>query len=511
MNPPEPLLIRADASERIGTGHVMRMIALAQAYQDRGGAATILSIACPDAIVERVRREKIEFEKLAAEGLGSAIDARQTIARGESMDAKWVVLDGYHFGLEYQRALRKAGFKVLAVDDYGHCETWAADAVLNQNIFAPELDYRSEIEGCRFLLGTPFALLRREFRMEAENRRAAGDREGSIKAYQPIRRLLVTLGGSDPDNITGQLLAALNSLPELRLEIKTLVGGGNPHLEKLRQLAITSPHSIELLQNVVDMPSLYRWADGVISAGGSTCWEWMFYGLPAAVVCLADNQDPVVDALSKRRLALDLSRNGSLEAAVLPVRLKDWLTRPHQTSDAGSEPVVDAKGAERVVSLLDGSQVWLQRAAITDARLWFRWANDPAVRANGFSPDAIPWETHLEWFKSHQRSPDSRLWIGFNTEGQPLGYVRLHRRGGEWEIGVAVDPATRGKNIGRKLVRLALREFKSEDQTKASGCAIVARIKPENAPSLKLFQNLGFMSDQKRTTSDCCVLTCKLA
>ena len=356
MIAPPSILIRADAGERIGTGHVMRMIALAQAYQDRGGTVTIASVVCPDAIVERVRREKIDFKRVATNDLGSTADLNLTIACAGSIGAKWVVLDGYHFGLEYQRALRKSGFKVLAVDDYGHCETWAADAVLNQNIFATELKYHSEVEGCRFLLGTKFALLRREFRMEAENRHTVRESDASKKARQPIRRLLVTLGGSDVDNVTGRLLVALNSLPELRLEIKALVGGGNPHLEKLRQLASASPHSIGLLQNVVDMPSMYRWADGVISAGGSTCWEWLFFHLPAAVVCLAENQRRVVAALERHRLAIVLSGRENLNSDASRQTLRslleccdDLIMRPPQNFE------IDGGGAGRVALLLGGS------------------------------------------------------------------------------------------------------------------------------------------------------------
>jgi RimJ/RimL family protein N-acetyltransferase len=196
-----------------------------------------------------------------------------------------------------------------------------------------------------------------------------------------------------------------------------------------------------------------------------------------------------------------------------------WLQAPQQFVTQPSPSIaVDGLGADRVASLLDGTETWLRRAREEDARLWFRWATDPAVRANGFHPDPIPWETHEQWFNHHYQSANARLWLGFDLETRPLGYVRLHRREtGEWEVGVAVDAAHRGRGVGAKLVRLALQEFALENETSRGGegssppsqrPVIVAKVRPANTASLHLFQTLGFVPDTSRSTPECCVLTC---
>jgi RimJ/RimL family protein N-acetyltransferase len=174
---------------------------------------------------------------------------------------------------------------------------------------------------------------------------------------------------------------------------------------------------------------------------------------------------------------------------------------------------VDALGAMRVASLLDNSNAWLRPARAKDAQLWFTWANDSSVRANGFHPDPIPWEEHQAWFERHRQSPDSRLWIGYDTDEQPLGYVRLHRRDGvEWEVGAAVAPERRGQGVGQRLVRLALQAFSRAAEQAPTGdngqlaTRIIARIKPVNSASLKLFQSLGFKPEAARSTPQCCLL-----
>ncbi len=129
------LLIRADASPDIGTGHVMRCMALAQAWQDAGGRALFAATSITPAIKNRLSLEWCELVAVSATA-GSLQDAQETIGIAKSCGAEWIVVDGYHFGQEYQRDLKSAGRKVLFLDDYGHAQTYSADFVLNQNLSA---------------------------------------------------------------------------------------------------------------------------------------------------------------------------------------------------------------------------------------------------------------------------------------------------------------------------------------------------------------------------------------
>ena len=72
------MLIRADATLQMGTGHVMRCLALAQAWQDaNGGAVTFLSAPLPPALESRLRGEGMAVAALTAEP-GSEADASET-------------------------------------------------------------------------------------------------------------------------------------------------------------------------------------------------------------------------------------------------------------------------------------------------------------------------------------------------------------------------------------------------------------------------------------------------
>ncbi|MFZ2879537.1 MAG: UDP-2,4-diacetamido-2,4,6-trideoxy-beta-L-altropyranose hydrolase, partial [Phototrophicaceae bacterium] len=235
-----PLLIRADASTEIGTGHVMRCLALAQAWQDKGGGVTYCCATLPQTLHTRLVTEQITVRRLDAMA-GSANDAESVIALAREIGAEAVVVDGYVFGSEYQKLIKNAGLRLLFIDDYGHAEHYYADFVLNQNAHADTITYVNRESNTQLLLGTRYALLRREFWPWRGRKRPT---------VPQANKLLVTMGGSDPDNITMRLLDKLTSiLDDKAVHIKTVVGGSNPHLDSLLLRANREHGRIDILQN----------------------------------------------------------------------------------------------------------------------------------------------------------------------------------------------------------------------------------------------------------------------
>src|SRR4051812_29360547 len=119
------LLIRADASPAIGTGHIMRCLALTQAWQDSGGEAVLVTAENLDGLHDRVEAEGLMVHRLSATP-GGHEDVRDTTALARETGSDWIVIDGYHFTGRYQRRLKDAGFRLLVVDDYGHADHYSA-------------------------------------------------------------------------------------------------------------------------------------------------------------------------------------------------------------------------------------------------------------------------------------------------------------------------------------------------------------------------------------------------
>ena len=193
------LVVRADASTQIGTGHVMRCLALAQAWQDVSSDVIFIMATKTPAIEARLKSEGMEVVYIPVQ-IGSVEDARETINLTRKFDTDWIVVDGYSFGGDYQKIIKDDGLRLLMIDDYGHAEHYYGDIVLNQNISADEKLYVNREPYTQLLLGVKYTLLRREFWQWR-----GWKREIPIVA----RKVLVTLGGSDPDNVTLKVIQAL--------------------------------------------------------------------------------------------------------------------------------------------------------------------------------------------------------------------------------------------------------------------------------------------------------------
>ena len=484
------LLIRADATATMGTGHAMRCLSLAQAWQDVGGSCIFAMADVTPAVRQRIETEHCEIITLQATA-GSAADSDQIAGIARERKIGKVVVDGYQFDADYQRRLKFAGLKILCIDDYGHADHYAADIVLNQNVSASEALYPSREPYTRLLLGARYALLRREF---------SAWRNHVREIPSTARKVLITLGGSDPENLTRVALEAIASVNLENLEAVVVVGGSNPHFESLREagskLADQRSMKIDVRRDVTNIAELMAWADAAISAAGSTCWEFCLLGLPALLIDVAKNQTEVARELNRLHCAVHLGRAQDVSVQRLSHELERLLESQElrQTLSARSRELVDGEGARRVVSLLRGKEgIHLRPAREDDSRLLFEWANDPDSRASAFSSVCISWERHASWFAAKMKDPDCRILIAEDKCGKPIGQFRVDWRGPEGgEIDVSVSRGCRGGGYGGKIIRLGVEAAFAERSADAK--LLHAFVKPENDASRRAFESAGFRS-----------------
>lgn len=300
-------LIRADASNQIGSGHIMRCLTLAQELVEKGAEVHFVCWAFPGNLigllqVKGITVHAIQYssdfdQELAGTGLHDhlkwqknrqAKDATATrniiqnilkISGQKKID--WLIVDHYSIDAKWEKTLRPLVRKIMVIDDTAE-RSHDCDLLLDQNLHDNmEERYKDLVpEHCIQLLGPKYAILRPEFRKARMNLRR---RDGTVK------RILVFMGGADPTNETAKALEAIKLLNKPALIVDVVVGSSNPHRDEIETICTSMPNSNFYCQ-VDNMAELMTKADLAIGAGGSTTWERCCLGLPAIIMTLAANQ-----------------------------------------------------------------------------------------------------------------------------------------------------------------------------------------------------------------------------
>ncbi len=318
------IVFRTDASLHIGSGHVMRCLTLADALKAQGAQCHFIcrahlrhlmevirqrgymanSLAAPvqqaqEAIKEiatevQESQQNMQNEPVHAAWLGSTwqTDAQETTAVLASLQPDWLVVDHYALDRCWEDALAAHCRQLLVIDDLAD-RPHRCNLLLDQNLGRQSQDYAALVPThCQVLVGPHYALLRPEF---------AALRHYSLQRRQAqpaLRQLLITMGGVDQPNATGQVLQALKTcaLPQ-DCCITVVMGLTAPWSQNVQELAAQMPWPTEVAVNVNDMAQRMADSDLAIGAAGSTSWERCCLGLPTLMVVLAENQQPGAQAL----------------------------------------------------------------------------------------------------------------------------------------------------------------------------------------------------------------------
>ena len=364
------ILIRADASVFIGSGHIMRCLTLADELRARGAEITFI---CRDwegnlqrhieskgyfcVMLERPSEASVEPKNDYAAWLGASKrrDVEETLAAIEKRIGRktvdWCVTDHYGIDAEWQGALRSKARRSMAIDDIANRDN-DCDLLLDQNLYDnPEQRYQSRIPPhCRLLLGPDYALLRPEFR-EARARLGKKLLRGGV-----IQRIMVFFGGSDQSNETAKAVKALQMLNRNDGESDIIVGVAMPRRAENEDLCADSPN-IHFHCQVPNMADFMIQADLALGAGGSTTWERCCLGLPTLAVIIAENQAEMTETAARRGLQWSLGYAEALEvkdiAAALRARFEDAEALAARSLAVYS--VVDGFGASRAADMITTS------------------------------------------------------------------------------------------------------------------------------------------------------------
>ena len=366
------IAIRVDSSTLMGLGHITRCRTLAKELQERGACVHFVCRAHQGHQIQMLKAEGYSVSSLpkapeqtatygeyaAWLGVSQDSDADETLAALNALtknrkQAKWDWLIVDHYGLDktWEHRLRSVSKQILVIDDLANREH-DSDVLLDQNFSCqPDERYAKLLPNhAQALLGPDFALLHPQYALTRQTlERCTAD----IGCLNPVQRVLVFFGGTDPENLTGRCLGALSD-PELyEIDVDIVVGANNPHKEALKRQA-AARGATHLYETRPHLAGLMAEADLAVGAGGTTTWERCCLGLPSLVISIAENQQPACNALAADNIIDYLGHHKDVEIEDISRAIKQLVndTARRQRLTKKSSALVDGLGVQRMVDAM---------------------------------------------------------------------------------------------------------------------------------------------------------------
>jgi spore coat polysaccharide biosynthesis predicted glycosyltransferase SpsG/RimJ/RimL family protein N-acetyltransferase len=447
-------------------------LAVAQAWQRRGGRVVYLSAPLPPALEKTLRAAGIDVRPI-----DRTADAPYTAAEADRLKCAVVLVDHYELGPSWWAALPgQRRWRTAALNDFAEPIHREADLLIS-----PRAGSLPGNEGGRHISGPACLLIRDELK------RAAAPKPASPRADN----MLVMSGGADVRGVSPSIVKWLLNETEVAC-IRVIVGPAAANRGELESLAKNEAR-LHVVVSPESMRPHYEWADTAICPPSTTVFEALHHGIAVGLVVTADNQREVAAELLWQSAAVLLcdatGRDFTADAAAWTLLSTDAPARS-RLAFAGTE-LVDGRGADRACDLLGLPAIDLRPVRMDDAGLLLSWVNDPVARGAFFSGEEIGWEHHHAWMQRRLKLPDP-FYLAVTTKGPAVAVIRFDLSpAGFATISLNLAPAARGAGLSALILKKACDHFCLTHPA----TPVHAWIKVTNPASIRCFEKAGFREE----------------
>lgn len=483
------IVIRSDAGEHIGNGHVMRCLTLAQQLYHQGHEVHFISRPFQGHLIDLIERKGFIIHQLPLPdsnndwlGVSANTEQQQSTHILTQLDTiDWIIVDHYGIDIHWHKAIRPYTKHILVIDDLAN-RKHDCDLLLDQNLYHHTTQRYKEYvpQHCQLLLGPRYALLRNQFS-------AIQKTTQNKTRSKEVKNLLIFMGGVDKNNDTYFVLQQLKQSKLNKLEIRVILGGNNPHSAQIKNICASLTNTV-LHIDVHNIAKHMAWADLSIGSGGSTTWERCSLGLPTLAWSIAKNQIELLEVAADTGILFYL-HDRSLFIPYLQVMLDNPLLYKKMSQKALS--TCDAYGTKRVLQAIANIDINIdiRLATLEDSEDIYRWRNNKRIRHASMNRHIILFEDHMCWFRQILVDTQRQLLIG-EINQQAIGVVRFDKISNtRVEISLYLVPDKLGQGLGQPLLYAAEKWLKKADPTLQS---IQATINEDNIASKKLFSRLAY-------------------
>jgi len=329
------VLFRVDGGGEMGMGHVYRSLAVAEALSAIVAHADLCFLMRADLPegVQHVARAGYAVRVAPGDSLTAVLDAIRDYS------PNIIVNDRPFLDEAYLRALADLGASTINLVD--SLEDIEKPVEIASVIISTMQE--GEVELDDYHAGPAFAILRESFRKKAERATGIPD-EGN--------RVVVSFGGSDPQNLTMKALSALDGLAGIVVTV--VLGPAYGYRAELDALVPKLGYRPRILRNVEHMADILFEADLVVCSGGMTVFEIAALGRPGIVLCQNTRERERMEGFARYGTILHLGLGTEVTEQTLREKGRELLNdreERRRMSEAGAR-LVDAQGVSRVYEVM---------------------------------------------------------------------------------------------------------------------------------------------------------------
>ncbi|QCJ40991.1 UDP-2,4-diacetamido-2,4,6-trideoxy-beta-L-altropyranose hydrolase [Bacillus sp. S3] len=344
------ICFRVDSSTKIGTGHVVRCLTLADELSKNGHNITFICRRLTGHSVHLINNKCYASHLLHyredQENFQWKIDADETITILTETLAPidWLIIDHYEISKEWEASLLPYVKKIMVIDDLANREH-VCDMIVDQTFGETGERYQGLLpSSCIGLFGLDFAILRPQFREHRKN---------SFHINNNLITIHVFFGGNDYKGHTGKFSnLILKHFP--KLFVKAVIGENYLNIDSIHELSKKYGNRFQWKQNIENMAEYMAECDLAIGAAGSTTWERACVGLPAAYLSINSNQIKILETLEKRGFCRYFGDADTLEENQFIIQTQRFISDKNLTNAMYQKCIqsVDGFGTKRIFESL---------------------------------------------------------------------------------------------------------------------------------------------------------------
>ena len=283
------LFIRVDGSAEIGTGHIIRCIALANELKNLFNKIIFLTNNTSENLIDIIKDNDFQVKILDENGLNNEIKSLSSFIALYDTELNYLLIDHYDIDHKYEYRMRKFFKKIFIIDDLAN-RKHDCDLLIDQNYYKNLNSRYDELvpTNCIVLLGPKYVILRSEFQ---------DIQKIKLKKNTSPKNILISYGGSDPKNESEKILDAIKTINNTKFFITLVTGIHNQNFEQLQRKTFQMKN-IKIFKHVQNFSQLLSNSDLCFGAGGTTTWERFFVGVPSIVTIVSSDQKESVEFLS---------------------------------------------------------------------------------------------------------------------------------------------------------------------------------------------------------------------